>query len=251
MRAALALALATVFAGGGSAQTASWHHLQVSGIATASFSVRLTIGAIVYELPGVPAHTNASELARDLAREINSARHGHQLFAACNGLDGSIVSIVADGSPTPSTTPWLGRLIPRPRVDVVPGDCGISIERTDIENTLAAVRVEGETAPAAEATLTTRINGRPLTLTLAGTISEEAASVGGRLADLINRDPGFRSSILQDDTGQLIIFVTGENLGGGIRIDDPPRGVDGLRFSNSSTLFASDTLRVGQAPRRN
>jgi hypothetical protein len=236
-----AIALLAVLAPWASAQAASWHHLQIAGVTTVVCSVEMIVGSEIYTIDDIPVQTTAADLAESLEREINSARHGHLLFATRNGLDGSIVSLVADGSPTPSTTPWLGRLIPRPRITILPNDSGITIDRTDIDNTLAAVRIEGQVAPPRQAELTTRINGKVLTLTIAGTASEEAMSVANRLSDLINTDPGFRSSALEDDTGQLMIFVTGENLGGGLRIDSAPSGIDGLNFSNSSTLFASET----------
>jgi hypothetical protein len=227
-------------------QTQSWVHLQISGIATTPFDVRLTIGSEIYDFPQVPAQATASELAHDLAEEINSARHGHMLHATVNGVDGSILSMVADGSPTPSTTPWLGRLVPAPRISVEPGDCGIDIQRTDIEATIAAINVEGELTAAAPGHLSVDINGKTFTVTI-NSETEQPRAIPARelaedLAQIINDDPGFRASLLHDDSGQLRIFITGENLGGGLQMERPPRGVDGVTFAQSSTLFASQRL---------
>ena len=103
---ALALTLCTLLAPLSTAQnTVSWSHQQISGVTNQGCTVTITIGSEVFQIENIPLETTASQLCRDLAREINSGRHGHIFHAACNGVDGSILSIIADGSPTPSTTP--------------------------------------------------------------------------------------------------------------------------------------------------
>jgi phage tail sheath gpL-like len=230
------------------AQNASWAHLQISGVVKQTCTITLTLGSEVFVLENIPAETTASDIARDLAREINSARHGHIYHAATNGVDDSILSIIADGSPTQSTTPWLGRLVPNPRVDIDPNPnaAGIQIQKTDLQNTLVAIAVEGEQTTATSGTISIKLNGRTLSLELnegdAGGAARRADTICTDLSNMINADPGFRSSVLRDDTGQLMIFVTGENMGGGIQLQEGPTDIAGLKFRKSNVLFASTPL---------
>jgi hypothetical protein len=238
------------------AQNQSWGHIQFEGITTELCSVTLTLGSTVITLPDVPTETTASQVCEALAQEINSARHGHIYHAACNGVDGSILSIIADGSPTRSRTPWLGRLIPTPQVSIEPRNCGLKSRGARVNDTVVAVCVEGTQTEVTRAAVTVRLNGRPLSLQLGGGVEEEAEQtslysaeeVAENLAQTINSDPGFRASTLRDDTGQIMIFVTSENMGGGVQLQDGPTSVQGLNFRRSRVLFAAEPLYA--APER-
>jgi hypothetical protein len=248
--------LAITLVGLGSAQTQSWGHLQFEGITNELCLVTLTLGSTVITLPDIPAETTASQVCEALEQEINSARNGHLYHAACNGVDGSILSIIADGSPTRSRTPWLGRLIPTPRISIEPGNCGLKSRSTRINETIVAIAVEGTQTEVTRAAVTIRLNGRPLSLQLGGVEEEteqtslySAEEVSENLSQTINSDPGFRSSTLRDDTGQIMIFITSENMGGGIQLQDGPTSVEGIRFRRSRVLFAAEPLYA--APQRN
>jgi hypothetical protein len=242
----LTLALCT---GALSGNAESWRHLQISGVAEEICSVTITIGSEVFELTEIPEGTTASEVCEDLADEINSVRHGYRYMASCNGADGSILSIVADGSPVRRTTPWLGRLVPEPQIEVSPSRCGLRIRGTNIRNTMLAFTVEGERVEAEEGNVAVKINGRNFVAQIRSNgpnmPAPSAVEVATQLSGIIDADPGFRSSVLTDDTGQLMIFVIGEGIGGGLRIEQGPSSVDGLRFSRSSVLFASQPVYVG------
>lgn len=244
LRRALGLGLAFALCAAALGQNAtSWSHLQISGLTEQTCSVRITVGSDVFELADIPEGTTASEVCEDLAEEINSVRHGYRFMAACNGADGSILSLIADGSPVRRTTPWLGCLVPVPRIDISPGNSGLEISRTNIQDTVLAFAVEGTRPEVEQGDIAVKINGRnfvvtiqPEGLNLPVPTAEEVAL---RLSGVIDADPGLRSSVLLDDTGQLMVFVAGENLGGGLRLENGPSSVEGLRFSRSSVLFGS------------
>ncbi|MBN1475511.1 hypothetical protein JXA47_02040 [Candidatus Sumerlaeota bacterium] len=248
--------LAIGLVGLGAAQTQSWAHIQFEGVTNELCSVTLTLGSTVITLPDIPVDTTASQVCEALEQEINSARYGHLYHAACNGVDFSILSIIADGSPTRSRTPWLGRLIPTPQVSIQPGNCGLKSRGTRLDDTVVAVCVEGTQTEVTRAAVNVRLNGRPLSLQLGGVEEEveqtsvySAEEVAENLAQTINSDPGFRASTLRDDTGQIMIFITSENMGGGVQLQDGPTSVQGLNFQRSRILFASEPLYA--APGRN
>jgi hypothetical protein len=243
------LAALALIAAGTAAQTAAWTHLQIAGVSNQVCSISITMGSQVYTLENIPLETTAGQICRDLAREVNSARHGHVLFATCNGVDGSILSLVADGSPTSNSTPWLGRLVPLPDIEITPGSCGIQVRRTNIQDTLVAIDIEGEQAEVSEGQISLKLNGTEFALNIESDDPQgtqlSADRIAAQLAEMINRDDGFRASALRDDTGQLKIFIAGENLGGGVRIDSGPTSLAGIKLKKAQTLFASQAIYAG------
>lgn len=235
-------------------QTRSWAHYQVEGESTETFSVTVTIGSLNFTIENIPAGSTATQVARDVADEINSARHGHLYYAATNGVDNSIVSIIADGSPTTSTTPWMGRLMPIPQFSLAPGNPGIRIRSTNINDTLLAVAVEGDRAEVDEGEISVKLNGETFTVEFGreagGAVGRSAAELVSQLSVLIDEDAGFRSSVLRNDTGQLMLFISSENMGGGVNLQNGPTNVEGVRFSNARQPFARDVLYLNTTQSR-
>jgi hypothetical protein len=257
MRSALISGGLLLLALGGWAGTTSWVHLQFSGVTEKVCTVKITLGSEVFILEDIPVFTAASQICEDFVAEVNSARHGHLYHAASNGVDESILSIIADGSPISDTTPWLGMLVPEPRISIEPSGAGLQIRRTNIQNTMAALAIEGEEAEISQADVSIKVNGQIFTLHLAAFDSEKeepekeeqtlafpADYIAQELSGQIDADPGFRSNVLMSDTGQLLIFITGANVGGGVNLQDNPKDLNGLKFTRSRDLFASQTVRT-------